>query len=110
MNKLIVILVSMWMMFANSAFAEERLTIAFETDHLKIKLSKDRTGIVQGVTLTEGLCPQCDFNTVKITAATKAYMNGEQVDLLSARSRAGKAATVIFIPDTREVQQITWAK
>lgn len=109
MNKLTVVLISMCMMFANVVLAEQS-TAAFETDRLKIKLSKDRTGIVQGIDMPKGLCPQCSFKIVKITAETKAYENGKQVDLLRARRRSGKPATVIFFPDTRRVQKITWAK
>ena len=105
MNKLIVALMTMWMMFANVALAEEHSTFAFEVGSLSIKLSKDRTGIVQ-----KFVCAKCDFNIVNITAETKAYANGVEVDLLRARSRAGKMATVIFYPDTREVQKITWVE
>ena len=105
MNKLIVVLIAMWMMFANVAIAEERSTFAFEAMKLSIKLSNDRTGIVQKVD-----CNKCDFNMVNITTATQAYANGEKVDLLTARSRAGKSATVIFYPDTREIQKITWVE
>jgi hypothetical protein len=110
MNKLTVVLISMCVMFANVTLAEEESTVAFEVKHLKIKLSKDRTGIVQGVDVHKELCAECDFKTVKITAATEAYENGKQVDLLRARRRSGKSATVIFFPDTRKVQKITWVK
>jgi len=105
MNKLVVVLITMWVMFGNVALAEERSTLAFEVGSLSIKLSNDRTGIVQKV-----ICAKCDFSIVSITAATKAFANGEQVDILRARSRAGKMATVIFYPDTREVEKITWVE
>ena len=103
MNKLIMVLMAMCMMFTHTAFAAERFSVAFETDSLNIKLSKDRTGIVQKVD-----CEICNYNIVKITPETRAYVNGSQVDLLRAKSRSRKSATVIFYLDTREVQKITW--
>ena len=103
MNKLIVALITMLMLLPGVVLAAERSTIAFEVGSLNIKLSNDRTGIVKDV-----ICKKCDFSIVKITAETRAYVNGKQVDLLRAKSRSRKMATVIFYPDTREVKKITW--
>jgi len=71
---------------------------------LKIKLSKDGTGIIQDV-----VCTGCNFKFVKITRDTKAYKDGVEVNLLEARSQTGRPALVSFNPETREVQAIRWS-
>lgn len=105
MKKLIMVLMAMCMMFSSAALVAERFSVAFEAKSLNIKLSNDRTGIVQKV-----VCEICSFNIVKITPATRTYVNGSEVDLLRAKSRSRKSATVIFYLDTREVQKITWVE
>jgi len=92
------------MMFLSQyAMAEEHPFVPHSTRALSIKLSDDRTGIIKNVT-----CTVCDFKIVNITANTKAYKNGVEVDLLEAKMRAGKPALVSFNPETREVQTIRW--
>ena len=106
MNKLIAALFATWMIFSNVAIADEqRATASIEIRALKIKLSTTRTGIVQKIE-----CKRCDFSIAKITPETKAYVNGKEVDLLRAKSRSGKKATVIVYLDTRVVRMITWAE
>jgi hypothetical protein len=68
-------------------------------------LSKDGTGIIKDVG-----CKGCDFNFVKITRNSKATVNGVEVNILEARSRARKGAMVSFNPNTREVQYIRWSE
>ena len=91
------------MFVAFNANAEEAPYRTFETDSLSIKLSDDGTGIVKGVG-----CSDCDFKIVKITEKSKATNAGVEVNILEARSRAGKTAMVSFNPETREVQYIRW--
>ena len=88
-----------------NAYAEVAPFSVHETSKLKIKLSDDGTGIVQDV-----WCRGCDFKIVKITKNSKATVNGKQVDIFEARSRAGKSAMVSFDPNTREVQFIRWSE
>ena len=49
-----------------NALAETDPYVTFETHNLKIKLSNDGTGIVQGIQ-----CSSCDYNIVKITRDSK---------------------------------------
>jgi hypothetical protein len=96
------LLVSM-MIFSFNTNAEEAPFRTFETDSLSIKLSGDGTGIIKGVG-----CYDCDFKIVKITEKSKATNAGVEVNILEARSRAGKSAMVSFNPETQEVQYIRW--
>ncbi len=91
------------LVFSLNVYAEESPFKVFETDSLKIKLSKDGTGIVQGIQ-----CYKCDYNFVKITANSKATNNGIEVNIMEAGKRAGKPAMISFTPSTREVQFIRW--
>lgn len=103
MKLLTNIILFLFMSSANLVIAEEHPFVPHLAHKLKIKLSKDGTGIIKGV-----VCTGCDFKIVKITANTRAYRNGVEVNLLEARSRAGKQALVSFNPETREVQAIRW--
>jgi hypothetical protein len=89
----------------NSVVAEEHPFVPHFAHALKIKLSKDGTGIVKGV-----MCSGCTFKIAKITHNTKAYRNGVEVNILEARSRAGKPTLVSFNTETREVQAIRWSE
>ena len=89
--------------FSLNVYAEESPYKVFETAALKIKLSNDGTGIVQGIK-----CNGCDYNFVKITAGSKVTVRGVEVDILEAKKRAGKSAMISFTPKTREVQFIRW--
>jgi hypothetical protein len=83
--------------------AEEMPFRVFETDSLSIKLANDGTGIVKGIE-----CDGCDFNFVRITANSKASINGVDVSILEAKKMAGKFVMVSFNPETQEVQYIRW--
>lgn len=89
--------------FSLNVFAEEMPFLVAEEFNLQIKLSKDGTGIVKGIT-----CNGCNFNFVRITSNSKATANGVEVNVLEARRRAGKTAMVSFNPVTQEVQYIRW--
>lgn len=86
-----------------NVFAEEMPFLVAEEFNLQIKLSRDGTGIVKGIT-----CNGCDFKYVRITSNSKATANGVEVNILEARRRAGKTAMVSFNPVTQEVQYIRW--
>lgn len=102
--KLLISISCVLMMFLSQyAMAEEHPFVPYIAHVLSIKLSNDRTGIVKNVR-----CIGCDYTNAIITPKTKAYKNGQQVDLLEARKRAGKTALVSFNPKTREVQTIRW--
>lgn len=91
--------------FSLNALAEEAPFRVFETESLSIKLSNDGTGIVKDIH-----CSGCDFNYVKITPASKASVNGNELSIMEARKRAGKFAMVSFNPETQEVQYIRWSE
>jgi len=88
-----------------SAFAEDAPFKVFETGSLNIKLSNDGTGVIKDIH-----CNGCDFNYVKITPASKATVNGVEVNIREARNRAGKFVMVSFNPETQEVQYIRWSE
>lgn len=99
------ILVVLLMILPFSAVAEEPPVIGMETDSLAIKLSKDGTGIIKNI----GCYKKCeDFKIVRITKKTKAFAKGVRVDILQARSRAGKPAYIEFTTKKREVVRINW--
>lgn len=93
----------LFLVFSLNVYAEQSPFKVFETDSLKIKLSNDGTGIVQGIQ-----CYKCDYNFVKITANSKVTNKGVEVNIMEAASRAGKPAMISFTPSTREVQFIRW--
>lgn len=86
-----------------NAVAEEDPYKTFETNALKIKLSSDGTGIVQGIQ-----CNGCDYSIVTITKDSVFTSKGVEVGVEETRNRAGKPAMVSFTPATREVQFIRW--
>ena len=104
-NKKIInrFLVLLLMFFSLGLFAEEMPFRVVELGALGIKLSNDGTGIVKGIH-----CEGCDFNFVKITANSKASIDGVDVSIFEARGRAGKFVMVSFNPETQEVQYIRW--
>ena len=77
----------------------------FEIGELKIRQSNDGTGIIKNVT-----CLGCDYQLVKIAPDTKVIVNGQEVDLLRARERAGKNAYIEFDRATAVVKHIYWAE
>lgn len=91
--------------FSLNVFAEEAPFQVFEAFHLQIKLSKDGTGIIKGIE-----CQGCDYKFVKITADSKATVNGVAVDIQAAKRRSGKMAMVSYDPYTQEVQYIRWSE
>ena len=86
-----------------SVFAEESPYKTYETNSLRIKLSSDGTGIVQGIQ-----CYGCDYSIVKITRNSRFTDKGQEVGIVEAQERSGKPAMVSFTPSTREVQYIRW--
>ena len=85
--------------------SEKKWYYPFEISELKIKQSNDGTGIIKDVS-----CPGCDYQFVKITAKTKVFVNGVEVNVLRARERAGGQAFIEFDRDTAEVKHIYWAE
>lgn len=77
----------------------------FEIGELKIRQSNDGTGIIKEVT-----CADCEFQFVKITPDTEVFVNGNRVELLRARERAGQQAYIKFDKETAEVKRIYWAE
>ena len=92
--------------FAGFAAAEKAPFVVVEIGALSIKLGNDGTGIIKN----NDECFGCDFKFVKITKNSKASINGVEVNILEARSRAGKDVMVSYDPNTREVQFIRWSK
>jgi len=93
----------MFLVLSFNVFAEEDPYKTFETNALKIKLTNDGTGIVQGIQ-----CNGCDYNIVTITKDSIFTNRGVEVGIAETRDRAGKPAMVSFTPSTREVQFIRW--
>ena len=97
------LLVLSFLFISFNTVAETDPYVTFETHNLKIKLSNDGTGVVQGVQ-----CSGCDYNIVKITKDSKFTARGVEVGVLETQERAGKPAMISFTPETREVQFIRW--
>lgn len=76
---------------------------AIESESLRISIGGDLNGFVEGK-----ICDDCETIKVNITPATKAYKNGKEVSLLSAKNRLGRFATVIFEVKTKNVSAIRW--
>ena len=75
-----------------------------EVDGLKIKLSRDGTGIIKNES-----CSDCgDSRYLKITKNTKAGRNGVEIDIQQAKKRAGKSVGISYDPQTQEIQYIYW--
>ena len=55
-------------------------------------------------------CGDCDYQFVKITADTEVFVNGQKVNLLRARERAGQQAFIEFDRETAEVKYIHWSE
>lgn len=89
--------------FSLNVFAEESPFDTLEIESLQIKLSNDGTGIIKLKS-----CIGCDLRMVKITAKSKASINGVEVDIQEAKNRLGKRAMVSYTPKTQEVQYIRW--
>ena len=85
--------------------AEKQWYFPFEIGELKIKQSNDGSGIIKEVS-----CTGCDYQFVKINADTKVIVNGQKVNLLRARERAGKDAYIEFDTETAEVKYIYWTE
>ena len=104
-NKVIkpCLLVPIFLALSLNALAEVSPYKTYETSSLKIKLSNDGTGIVQGIQ-----CNACGYNFVKITANSRATARGVPVEMIEVKKRAGKPAMISFTPSTREVQFIRW--
>jgi len=75
-----------------------------EVDGLKIKLSRDGTGIVKNES-----CSDCGASRfLKITKNTKAGRNGVEIDIQQAKKRAGKSVGISYDPQTQEIHYIYW--
>lgn len=77
------------------------LDSAIESNALRIKVSKDLTGIVSGQT-----CPSCEIEIVTVTPETQLYVNGVATSLSKASLRSGKPGTAIFNIKSRKVTKI----
>ena len=97
------VIAAIFAMLSFSVIAEEDPYKTYETNSMKIKLSDDGTGVVQGIR-----CNGCDYRIVKITRNSKFTDKGEEVGVEDVKMRAGKPAMVSFTPSTREVQFIRW--
>jgi len=75
---------------------------AMESMSLKIKISKDLTGIVTGK-----VCQSCELQVIKITPSTQLYVAGKKVSLKLAGDQNGKEGVVFFNPDTKTATRIT---
>ena len=84
---------------------EKKWYYPYEIGELKIKQTNDGSGIIKEVT-----CGDCDYQFVKITADTEVFVNGQKVDLLRARERAGQQAFIEFDRETAEVKYIHWSE
>lgn len=84
---------------------ESQPYVPFEVPVLKMKLSKDGTGIIKGIS-----CTGCDYNFVKITPNTTVHVNGVSVDVQRAKERLGRNVYVKFNPGTGEVLDIRWSE
>ena len=97
------LLMLLLVVFSVNAYAEQAPFIVVEIGSNKIMLAEDGTGIVKGIK-----CKGCDFNFVKITAASKATIQGAEVSILEVKKLNGKTVMVSFTPKTQEVQYIRW--
>jgi hypothetical protein len=90
-------------MFSLNVFAEVEPFRVVEIESSKVVLSQDGTGIVKDIE-----CSGCDFNIVKITAASKASNQGVEVDIVEVKNLRNNVVMVSFDPNTRVVQYIRW--
>ena len=105
MKQLNMILLLVPLFIAGVVNAGQPTLSELELSSLTMKLSNDGTGIIKKVT-----CGGCDYNFVKITKNTKAYVNGVNVDLFRARERAGMPVFIQFVRSTGEVMAIHWSE
>ena len=105
MKKLNIFVCLLILSIAGYANAKQPTYAELELPRLKLKLSKDGTGIIQGVT-----CGGCEYHFGKITKNTKVYVNGDNVDLNRAHDRIGKPVFLQFIRSTGEIMAIRWSE
>ena len=74
---------------------------AMETSSLKIKVSRDLTGIVTGQ-----ICQSCEMQVIKVTPSTELYVGGKKVSLKFASDQNGKAGVIFFNPKTKTATRI----
>jgi len=74
---------------------------AMETSSLKIKVSKDLTGVVTGK-----ICQSCELQVIKVTPSTQLYVSGQKVSLKFASDQNGKAGVIFFNPETKTATRI----
>lgn len=84
---------------------EQKWYYPYEISDLDIKQTNDGTGIIRGIH-----CGECDYKIVTITPDTKVIVNGNEVELLRARERAGQEAFIEFDRETAEVKHIYWSE
>lgn len=99
------VLIGMPLSKSQSGQQQKKWYYPFEIGELSIKQSNNGTGIINDVS-----CPDCDYQFVKITQATKVIVNGQKANLLRARERAGKPVYIEFDKKTAEVKYIYWAE
>ena len=86
---------------ANAGKGLIMLEEAIESTALRIKMSKDLTGVVTG-----RVCQTCEVQVLKITPATKLFIGGKPVALKFAAQQSGKPGVAFFDVKTRLVTRI----
>jgi hypothetical protein len=76
---------------------------AIETESLRISLSANLHGFVEGK-----VCDECETIKVPITPETKAFSGDVEVPLIKAKNRIGRPATVFYDIETKNVTRIRW--
>ena len=100
---LFLLALSISMFTTQFSFAAESMMIeeAIESTALRIKISRDLNGVVTGK-----VCQRCELKVVKITPATKLFIDGKPADLSRAASVSGKPGTAVFNIKTQLVTKI----
>ena len=122
MRLLLIYITTIFMLFSTQASADKKFLVGtplsktpqdsdkewyypFEISNLQIKQTNDGTGIIKGIS-----CGDCGYQIVKIMPDTKVIVNGNEVELLRARERAGLEAYIEFDKETAEVKHIYWSE
>lgn len=76
---------------------------AVEAQALDVVLFNDLTGFVSGRE-----CDKCELQKLSITPETKAYKQGQLVDLRQAKAQQGRPGFIIYDLETRNATAIRW--
>lgn len=103
MKKLMTLLILM-VAFSVNAAEKNQPSILIEIEGSDIVVSNDGTGFVKNVE-----CRSCTSKILRITNKTRAFENGQPIDLVNSRKRyINKGIMLRFDPDTREVLVVRW--